>query len=604
MLLQFKYNHWRENTGYVNEEANKDYRYEYFSDANLSRWCLDEKHLTYETKVLPSDKEYPKFEDYWHDKANNYADEARDEKDPLSALDDILADFYAKSFRGVGVDAYYKGKEQAIPDIAKEIRRIIEHDLFERWKVGDISITELQKVGRLLSEHITNTRKSLDERNTKLQEELEESKADRNANHDDFINKGFLSRKVFNGTTNSFAEHQDILTEVYTLKTSLVAIEFAKKLATRLVVEINKLDADIDAFGQIVNDAIAETQRLMAAQSKTNKGLEDIKGAVVEVSEEEVMFNFEVDLKIDKVDMPNIAGQLRNEILPKSDFTTFGNLANEISVDQISKAFDLKLSEIVKAKHDQRAVSDIKVLGLNILTQLQQKLVSDEQIKQFALDIVRQSGVFLKLNNDQMQLHVRNNEGNLSPTNSASINKKTILVNIPSPDDNESLKRFADKLESAFKASFAPGNSQCNLVVNRKSPKKNELSIITVAYCFPMRCISWLETYKEKYVKFLHTGNPNTDASNAILLHSENDGADLPSLFVVDNAEAIAAQTAMSQTASPAQPSPSASAIPAPPASMPPMPGMSPAPAAEPQVNMFFHIAGQNYGPYNYAIVK
>lgn len=597
VLLQFKYNHWRENLGYVNEEANKDYRSIYFNAANLAKWMLDDKHLTYELKVLPSDKEYPQFHDYWHDKAINYADQANQDDNPLNALDNILADFYDKSFRGVGVVEYYKGKEQAIPDIAKEIRSTIEHGLFEKWKIGDISIVELEKVGKILSEQLSIIRKSLDEKLEKEHEQLEDYKLERSDNVKDWSNKGFLKKKVFNGTTNSFTEHQEILSDVYTSQTNIVALDFAKKLAARLAVEVTKLDAEIAAFGQKINDAIVETQRLVAAQQKVNKGLEDMKGAIIEVSEEEMMGGFENDLKLDKVGMPNISRQLREEILPKTEFTTFGTLTNEISVDQISKAFDLKLAEIVKTKHDQRAATEVKVLGLNILTQLQQKLSTDEQIQQFALDIVKQSGVFLKLNNDQMQLHVRNNEGNLSPTNPASINKKTILVNIPSPEDSESLKRFADKLEHAFKNSFSQGNSQCTLVVNSKSPRKDELSIITVAYCYPIRCLSWMDSYKEKYEKFLCTGNPNTDVSNAILLHSEGDGSTLPSLFVVENAAAIAAQSS-SPVGSPQPPiTPSAPIV-------PPMPGMPPIPQAEPQVNMYFNIAGQNYGPYNYSTCK
>ena len=136
------------------------------------------------------------------------------------------------------------------------------------------------------------------------------------------------------------------------------------------------------------------------------------------------------------------------------------------------------------------------MLVLNILTQLQQKLKTDDDIKAFASKIVNQSGMFLKLNNDQCQLHLRNNEGNLSPTNPASINKKAILVSIPSPDDNDSLKRFADKMETAFKNSFNQSTARTTITINRKSPKKDELSIVTVGYCFPMRAIDWLCSYK------------------------------------------------------------------------------------------------------------
>ena len=188
-------------------------------------------------------------------------------------------------------------------------------------------------------------------------------------------------------------------------------------------------------------------------------------------------------------------------------------------------------------------------------------------------------------------LHLRNNEGPLSPTNPASTCKKAILVSIPSPEENEGLKKFADKLEMAFKNSFNQSTARTSIIVNRKSPRKDELSIITVAYCFPMRAIDWMSPYKQRYEQFLHTGNPSTDVSNAILLHSEGDGSQFPSLFAVDNAEEIAAKAAMEvqqkhTVAPPPQPS---------------MPGGSPVPPplTSPSISLFMAVGGQQYGPYN-----
>ena len=604
ILFQFKYNNWNDNQGYVNEEANKDYRQEYFNDANLGKWMLDEKHLTLESKILPSDRDYPTFYDYWHDKAIDYAGEAKMADNPLNELDNIMADFYAKQFRKKGVDDFFKDKEQAIPEMSKEIRRVIEHELYEKWKTGDISIVELIKVSSLLLERISNIRKDIDAKIIQLQTDLEGLSQERQANVNEWVSKGFLSKKVFGGDKDSFAGHQEILTDYYTCKTRLESFAFAKKLCAKLFIELGKLDADISLFGQKITDAIDETERLVAAQRKVNKGLEDMKGAVIEVSEEETMSEFEVELKVDKVDMPNIARQIREAILPESEFVNFGLLADDITIEEITDAFDLKLAEVIKIKHDEKIEQNKKVLGLNILTQLKQKLTTDEEIQRFALDIVRQSGVYLKLNNDQMQLHVRNNEGNLSPTNPASINKKVIMVSIPSPDENEQLKHFADKLEKAFRNSFAQGNQQTTLVVNKKSLRKDELSITTVAYCFPIRAISWMEPYKERYESFLNTGNVNTDASNAILLHTEGDGKQLPSLFVVENAAAIAAEDSATPAPAPSPaPTPGPGMPPPPPTSGPGMPPPPPQPAV-PQIQLMMFVGGQQYGPYDYATCK
>lgn len=601
ILYQFKYNNWRENLGFIAEEPNRDYRELYLNDANLGKWMIDDKHLTLESPILQADidKKYPLFGDYWHDKAIDYASEAKQAENPLNELDNILADFYDKQFRKVGVVEFYKGKERVIPEMANEIRRTIEHELFAKWKDGELSIAELMKVSGLLGEYLANKKKDLDEQLLKATQELEAINQERQTNVNEWANKGFLSKKVFGGDNNSFTEHQEILTDYYTQKTQLESLEFARKMLAKLFVTWSKLDEDIAAFSKRINDAIEETERLIMAQRKINKGLEDMKGAVIEVSEDEVMEEFEEELELDKIEMPKTALLIRESILPQKEFTTFGELTNDITIDTIKDAFDVRLSEVVKQKHQEKADSTKKVLGLNILTQLQQKLTTDEAIQRFALDIVKQSGVYLRLNNDQMQLHVRNNEGNLSPTNPASINKKVIFVSIPSPDKNESLKLFADKLEKAFRNSFAQGAAQTQLVINKKSPRQNELSIITIQYCYPIRCLSWMESYKERYEQFLQTGNANTDLQNAILLHSEGDGKELPSLFVVPNAEQIAnaAQSA------PAATMPTTNSVPMPPAPgavPPPMPGMVPPMPQKPQIQLHLSIGGQTYGPYDY----
>lgn len=602
ILLQFKYNNWREEMGFVDEEANKDYRELYLNDKNIQQWMLDDDHLTLNVKILPNDKDHPDIDNYWHDKALGYADDPTVKKAscPLNELDSLLGEeFFTKQFRGVGVEAYYQGKAKAIPDMVREIRHGIENELFDRWKAGDISIVELQKVSKLLIEKVTDIRQHIEEEIDKTNKDIDVISNDCKANVAEWSDLNLLQR-LANMGNRIYARHQTDLADLYAARTMAVAYQFAKSLALKLLNEMQNMDADISAFSEVINKAITDTETLISAQQKVNKGIEDMRGAIVEVSEEETMQEFEVELKLDKTDMPSIATQLRQAILPQSPFVNFGRLATDISIDDIRDAFDIKLSEIVRAKHSEKADSDKKVLGMNIITQLQQKLQTEEDIKSFAYKIVQQSGVYLRLNNDQIQLHVRNNEGDRSPSNPASINKKAILVSIPKPK-TDSQKSFAEKLEKAFKASFAQGTAITTLEFDMSSPRENELSIVTISYCYPMRCAEWLKTYKEKYENFLHSGNKTTDRNNAILLHTEDDGKDLPSLFVVENAEEIVRQREAAQAGSTMPPT---GVTPPPMPGMPAPPPATPMPPAEPKVQMYLFIGGQQYGPYNYPTLK
>lgn len=188
--------------------------------------------------------------------------------------------------------------------------------------------------------------------------------------------------------------------------------------------------------------------------------------------------------------------------------------------------------------------------------------------------------------------------------------------------DNPDLKEFANDLKEAFESQVENGVKKPKIFM--ESSRKNELSIITINYAFPMRAISWLAGYKKRYDKYLHTGNANQDLSRAILLHSEGLGDTLPELFAKSDAELhkidaerAAAKAASTPAPQPVSPQPVVAAQPmaAPQPSVavgspvpPPLPGTAVPPPvypqAEPQVQMYLNIGGQNYGPYDYATLK
>ena len=196
VLYQFKYNNWRENQGFVNEERNKDYRKDYLNSDNLQKWMLDNLHLTYELKVLESDTDYPRFNDYWHDKAIGYAEEAKKASNPLNELDNIMGEFYNNHFREEGVETFFSGKEKSIPEIAKEIRHHVEKELYDKWKVGDVSIVELQKVSKLLLEKTTDIRTELEAKSKEEKGNYEAVDMDRSDNVSEWSRLGVFQNMI------------------------------------------------------------------------------------------------------------------------------------------------------------------------------------------------------------------------------------------------------------------------------------------------------------------------------------------------------------------------------------------------------------------------
>lgn len=163
-----------------------------------------------------------------------------------------------------------------------------------------------------------------------------------------------------------------------------------------------------------------------------------------------------------------------------------------------------------------------------MLQELQKMLRNNPQmdINMFAQKIVELCGVFLKLNNAELTKYMPNNPNPNSER--ASIDQKTLLISLPNYEGDDKLKEFAHQLEEAFRGAASADNT--SLAIDHSSSKSNEITIVEVRYLFPIRCLSWLPEFKNKYEQLLNSPNEAERKQNEILLHSEGDGSDLPQL--------------------------------------------------------------------------
>ena len=597
ILYQFKYNNWRSNLGYINDCLDIDYRAEYLKEEMLNRWKLDEKHLTLEEEILTT-KDGAKFDSFakeWQSRVADFADFCNGYDNPLNGLYKQMDGMFHEQFRNEGVLNYFNTKKRSLQTISSHIKKNIEHELFSKWRDGHISVYELSEIGVLLSTYVSNDlKKKLDESIVEVKKRIQESDGFLSDISSDWADVGFVGKYITKKKEDHYVKYQDELAYNLELRTRLVGLEFACSLASELQREIGKMSDEISAFSTMLSDAIDEMNRLIAAQQKTNKGIEDMRGAVIEVSEEEQMVKYEEEICFDKECMANISRQLREVILPNIEFKSFGDLLTRVNVKSIKNNFDIKLSQLIKAKHADLPSSSTKVLGLNILTQLQQQIGGNfQKIQEFADEILRQSGAYINIDRNQVISNIRNND---KPDENKNINGREVLISIPSPEDNVELKEFANDLKIAFEKQSENGVNKPKIFM--ESPRKNELSIVTINYAFPMRTISWLAGYKKRYEKYLHTGNANQDLSRAILLHGEGLGENLPDLFAKSDAELrrLDEENAkkVSDTSCPSM------------TNVPPIfnTGTVPPPIAEPVLQMYLHVGGQQYGPYDYATLK
>lgn len=485
---------------------------------------LDLPHLTLERKVLPHDQEFGSFSEYWHDKVTHRAEEAQGADCPLMELDNILNDHYENLFRGEGVENYYGGKSNIISEISKEICGRIEQDLFRKWKDDALSLVEIRQVPRLLVERLGEIRTELAETYQEEWDNYGECDKNRHANLNEWSRLGLLQRMLGHGARR-YVEHQSILTDYYTSKTRLVALEFAQRLAVRLLIDFQRLEEGISAFVIRINEAIAETRRIVETSRINGNGWgDDMRGPVVDLCDGEAVSRFAMDLISNRFEITYIAREMRRQILPE-DSQSFWRLASEITPRDISVAFDTKLAEIIRTKHEERVDSNLRILGMNVLARLEQQLCSDGDIKSFARSLVRNSEVYLRLDPEQDRLVLRNNENFLG-----AVNHFFIFVTVPSAGDNPTLERFADKLEAALEHAVNSTYSCHYFFFNRHGPRHDEISIVSMRFMLPFRCIEGIKTYKEQADKYLHRQGPGQEWKQSLALYPE--GADnFPSLL-------------------------------------------------------------------------
>ena len=316
--------------------------------------------------------------------------------------------------------------------------------------------------------------------------------------------------------------------DLYTLRTQRVAYEFEGKLLGKLRAAFEQFSAEVSQFIGVLLVSMDAAEKRISDRNKNTKGIADLSSAIVEVSEDDKMLKLEQTLILDKNQQETWAGNIRKAIAGNRSYAHFNELAATTSEDTIFDVFDAELSPKVREKHDQDYQND-KILGLNVLQQLQKVLLTDTDIRNFASSVINQSGTFLKLDDGQLSKALNNNENPVS--HPESINRKTILISMPTDEGNDSLKAFANKLKAALQGAFGNATPGSTINFNTSDERMNEITVISIRYCFPMRAIAWLPSYDRAYNDMVNNKNELAAKEARILLHCEGDGTELPELM-------------------------------------------------------------------------
>ena len=531
-LLQSIYNNWSDDLGYRDQPKNEDYISFVNDKATLNGWMLSDMHLILSLPVFQSDKDHKwkNIRDEWNSVIPILANEAwgKEKARAINELAKLCDERFDEGFRKVGVPKFYKIKEQEKKDIAKEICKTIERDLFNQWQSGQVSVDEIERLIELLLTQTEIRWKSFDEKIYSFNEEIEKLLEVKNQNESDWANLGLIA--VALGKNRKLYDSQIcVLQDLYIKKTEIEGFQFAQKLLLELLSKLQFLRNEVKRFSEMLIKTVDATEKEIASRCREQQlSAELYMLPVVKLYDSADIQNFTSRVVRDQQIQSDQSSATRNTIASLSGSEKpFTKLNEHTHVDSLMDIFAKNAREsAIQAYNEVIKNKKEKLIGINIIDQLKAQFGTpdkQEELIGFARNIMASNGVLLSFDNFEITRHLKNNDPPCS-----WIMKKSTFISIPESPENCD---FTNKLIDAFKQ-FAEGYR--DLWIDAKSQRKNEITFINLTSCFSLRMVNEVKYLKHKYDVL--TNGADAEISKW-MLHTEGDGSQFPKLFTLTQEE-------------------------------------------------------------------
>ena len=536
IIWQMRYNNFNEeDMGFLGEPSKRNYDELLDKSGFVKTWKLDERHLMLEEKIVDTEEGFEDFDNFWKEKTQfyNHDDACRFSPQPLDYLDGYCSEQFNTDFRrGKGVAAYFSSKSSVdtLKLQAGAIIDAIEQNLFSAWADGTYSMYDLAGICDSIIKYIGSQQRKIDQDIIAYNDTIDSCNKTREALKSEYDGAGLVTRFVglLGGRAKPeiYGDYQLETKDLYLAMTRKASKEFERKLLNKLQEAFDDFSAEISEFISklVVCQDKLESEIVARKMDNVAPNLQDM---IIEIREPMKITNFEHKLQTDLSKMRSLASKVRETLTGGRKFVHFRDMANGMDENSLIEIADEKLMPMVIDWHNSdETYSRDKIIGMNVIEQLQKFFENYPQfnLKTFARDVIDQSGVFLKLNEKEFKRNMTNTDG---PVQGRTINKEFLLISMPECDDTAKLKQFREDLKTAFTENVENPDF---LKFDHEGSKDNEISIVRIVSCFPIRCLDWLPVYKEKYDIMVNAQNEMTRRQNRILLHSEGDGSDLPLL--------------------------------------------------------------------------
>jgi hypothetical protein len=508
-MLQFKYNNWTD-SGFT-ERSEDEIGLSYATDLRNDRygvfpkWCIDEDCLTLSKQIVNNPRNpWSEFGEDWS-KLKHYINLVKEKSktDWLNEFEALCTKRYQENFRGIGVSEFFRSQREGINGYAIHIRGLIERDLFEDWKNSKKSIIEIEKYLQALID-VNDTRLTrLDEKQQNKRQDIQNNIEPEIAKNRIAWNKiGWLSA-ILGGRNKLLKKHCELMIRKYKTLTEEAGYDYAQQLLRKVNEQLHDLHGKVQLLKTIITEAIKTIDIDISSRCITDiSGKSTITFKMYNPAEiREKTRTIVRDERVNKNNVLNV-----RERLIRRNNDNFANFTKIIENNKTALTF-INMFEDVCAESAINAMQGH--VGVNILEKIAAEYRDDEErLGIFIEDKLELAGVLIRKNASEI----------VAGHNADTMQIKSDLL-LPKYED---IYNFRNRFVERFRQIAGVA------IEVKENNNSNEIIILSYTSNFPLRYLADVESLKKEYDDKMAIYN---DPQHKILLHTEGDGSQFPSLY-------------------------------------------------------------------------
>jgi hypothetical protein len=539
-ILQLQFNNWSATQGYVDLPLNEAFAQYVADDRNHERWRMSDTFLNMERGILPAEDlaNWGRVEDEWRVAVLGFLQVAMKSEDSqwMSKLAQLVENHFAVNWRGRGVVNFFRIKEGDMRDQAREIRKILEIDLWSQWVNGSWSMFDISRLllefRRYLVEKLSACEGNVSKFRTRIEDGNRRSElaARIRSNNITWAKIGPLSA-LFGKRKSIIQAQAECFKEFYAARHRIESWTAAGKLVQHILNEVDDLMGTV----QSNTSTLAEMVKGDTSTGKENRfvGLEeriearcqegsvqDLNHQIVKLYDPKAVRSFTTRLLRDEDVQRAQTKSVRNAIVgtlgERPDFSSFRQkMSLGRLMDVLEKVCD---KETEKAHNNLLAAEPTlhRLLGANIVDILARTHSGNPlQLRDFIRNLVKSAGNYLRFDKTQQQ--------RVGPGAGVNTTADSFAVILPKAAEHPA---FHEELKAAFSHEYGME------IAFEENPKTTEITMVGIRNLFPLRYAMQVALLREK-----HRERIKRFPMARLEVHCEGDGDAWPALFLPDGDE-------------------------------------------------------------------